>query len=135
MINQAIVTGKIDTLEAIFKKGQVNVNDPLNSATYITALHLACAKDDLKAVQILLGLGADPNAVEATNKTPLHVAAGEAREDADVCKALIEAGADINAQTTGGETPLMKAIYFGRKASVEFLLAQGANVTLQNTEG
>ena len=52
MINQAIVMGKVDTLEPIYKKagGAVTVNDPLNTATFITALHLACAKDELKGV-------------------------------------------------------------------------------------
>ena len=39
------VMGKVDTLEPIYKKagGAVSVNDPLNTATFITALHLACA--------------------------------------------------------------------------------------------
>lgn len=62
----------------------------------------------------MLDIGANVNVLDATDKTPLHVAASEARSDAEILKLLLDAGADINARTTGGETPVMKAIFFGR---------------------
>ena len=118
-------------MEKIFNTQSINVNDAI-SPVGIKPLHLACAKDRTDFVKSLLNLGANPNEVEQTNKTALHVAASESRESDEILKMLVAAGAEIDAVTIGGETPLMKALYFGRPHAVKFLLESGASVTAVN---
>ena len=66
--------------------------------TYNTPLHLAIARGELETVEVLLSVGADPNAdgPSAFRGRPLHLAA--ARADAEATEALSRARADPNTQ-------------------------------------
>ena len=55
-------------------------------------------------VQLLLGAGADPNAVNDFGRTPLHH--GAENSNPVVISHLVAAGADPNALDNEGETPL-----------------------------
>ena len=98
----------------------------------LTALHLACAKDNADAVRILLGKSANVNAVDGAGRTPLHMAASESRDNADCVGLLHEAGADLNLKSTGGETPLMKALYFARPHAIKYLVEAGADTSARS---
>jgi len=66
-----------------------------------------------------------PAASEAKPANSLHEAS--ARGEIERVKALITDGAPINAKDEQGQTPLHRAAKLGRRAVVEYLLAQGAD--------
>ena len=100
-----------------------------------TALHLASAALRLGAVKRLLQRGADPNAKNRRQATPLHYAC-DARPNttaprsqaaqARLIEELVEAGADLNRADAGGATPLHRAVRARSPAAVAQLLALGA---------
>ena len=77
------------------------------------ALHLAVVKNQPRSIEALLRLGADPNAVDAGNLTPLDEAA--LGRQSDMARMLIEAGADLT---------LASAIALERTDEVERLLRE-----------
>jgi hemoglobin len=115
-----------------------------------TLLHVAVMADRLRTVELLLRLGADPNAFDGGKHTPLYYAksgpvvhalvrAGaevDARDgvmrttalhmaarfgSVEVAKALLECGADIDARDRREETPLQRAINCKKAAVAELL--------------
>ena len=71
--------------------------------------------------------GADPNARDEDEKTPLYVAARYS-ENPEVHKVLLVAGADPNVQAEYRETPLHQAAGFNKNPEVhKVLLAAGAD--------
>ena len=79
-----------------------------------TPLHHAAAKNRLRMVQLLLELGADPNATDATGGTPLTTAAQE-HADAAISAALAAAGSRLD---------LLTAINTGRLDEAEAMLRE-----------
>jgi ankyrin repeat protein len=69
-----------------------------------TPLHAALAANQKMAAGLLIGVGADVNAVDAAGWRPLHLAA--AHNNLDALKALIAQGADVSATNAEGLTPL-----------------------------
>src|SRR5260221_5421724 len=62
-----------------------------------TLLHTAAGEGRLPAVQLLLQLGADPNATDQSGHTPLYSVGNECDADGgDVVPALVDAGASVN---------------------------------------
>ncbi len=84
-------------------------------------LHLAAAEGDVNHVKELLKKGANPNAKDELDQTPLHLAAYEGR--VDVVKLLLEYGADLTVKNKGGYTPLDLARKEGRR-EVVFLIEE-----------
>lgn len=86
------------------------------------------------------------NAQDKEGITPLIMAAAWKK---DVCETLIKKGADTNAKSrpiinTGKviklklmtmETPLHQAVYSGKKAIAELLIANGANINARDSKG
>ena len=89
-------------------------------------LHKACNKGDIEAVKQFLGKGADVNAEDKHEWTPLHYAAYQGHTE--IAKFLVGSGADVNAKEIGDETPLHFAAQRGHKKVVELLIAKGADV-------
>ena len=74
-----------------------------------TPLHYLCLGNDnaearVECVHMLIEAGADINASNVVQQTPLYYAARYS--NADVVAALIKAGADVNRGDADGETPL-----------------------------
>jgi hypothetical protein len=97
-----------------------------------TPLHYAAAKNALM-IHPLVQAGADVNARDLHNNTPLHEAAYF--NNAAAIKSLVDAGADINAQDRDKNTPLHKAIYNNSKEAIQELISLGANVKMKNNKG
>jgi len=79
-----------------------------------------------QVVRLLLAAGADPNARQPGDETPLHWAASS--DDVDVAEALIVGGADIEAPDGSIGTPLDNAIGYACWHVAGLLLAHGARV-------
>jgi ankyrin repeat protein len=91
-----------------------------------TALHWAVYHDDLKLAERLLAAGADPNARNDYEATPL----GEAAVVGNVAmiRRLLEAGADPEGANSDGQTPLMVIARTSNVEAAELLLKRGAKV-------
>jgi ankyrin repeat protein len=104
------------------RKMPVDVKDPLGT----TPLHYVALYGNTESVRILLDRGADPNARNKSEATPLIYGA----YNFDKARLLIEKGGDVNAQTSNGSTPLsVAASVHGNAATVRLLLEKGAAVS------
>ena len=104
-----------------------------------TILHLASYQGQLQLVRILVDRGANINAKDNLDQTPLHrVLAAEDCPSEDcfsVAQLLIEHGADVNAQNVCGETPLHLVPRFWDLNLVRTLIDRGANVNAEDDQG
>ena len=81
----------------------------------------------------LLDCGADANAQDDTDWTPLYLAAWDGL--LDFAQLVLEHGAAINARANNGETPLHKASRNGQVDVVRLLLEHGADPNISDTFG
>jgi ankyrin repeat protein len=106
-------------------KQHANVNTPQPDGTM--ALHWAAHWNDLDAVTLLVGAGANAKATNRYGSTPLSE--GVVLGNAAMIEALLNAGADPKTlTTTAGETVLMTAARAGNIEAVKVLLSHGADV-------
>jgi hypothetical protein len=98
----------------------------------VTALVRAAACGLVYNVLILLQQGAELEAVDYLDETPLHKAARMGAED--VVKALMNAGADVNARSPDWTT-LMSAVSGGNVEVVKMLVNAGADLTAETLWG
>lgn len=104
------------------------------SADGFAALHLAAFFGRPAVARLLLDRGADPNpwATGDLYVQPLHSAVAGGHEA--VAELLIHGGADVGAPQRGGYTPLMGAAQNGMAATVQLLLARGADPKARNED-
>ena len=87
-------------------------------------------------VKYLIFEGADVNAKDKDNMTPIHYAARS--ENVEVVKYLISKGLDVNAKNDYDSTPLHLAVHRGGKFDIEmikYLVSEGADVNARNSYG
>lgn len=108
-----------------------------------SVLHVAANRLQLDIARILLDEGADPNAKDRRDDTPLHVAASkgdrylpewDVESIVGICGLLIERGADPNTINDAGQTPLFAAAR-KRPEVCRILIESGADPTVRNDEG
>jgi len=104
----------------------------VNAATAdgTTALHWAVSRNDLEAVDLLLGAGADSKAANRYGVQPLSLAAEKG--NAAVIERLLRAGADPDTSMPEGETALMTAAREGKVDAIKILLVHGAHVNARD---
>ena len=93
------------------------------------ALHIPAGKGDLASIQQELAKGADVNAKDAAEQTPLMYASESGR--LDIVKYLVENGADVNAKSFNKRargTALIYASSNNRVDVMNYLLDHGANI-------
>jgi len=83
----------------------------------------------LSVLRELIDFGGDVKINADGNATPLHGAA-EILGTVSIMKILIEEGVDINSKTVNGTTPIQVAGYYGNKLAVDFLLSNGADISV-----
>ena len=107
-----------------------------NDENGTTPLHLAAGTTKFpEVVQILLDVGADPNAKDDSDrKTPLFSAVWFNR-NSEVITSLLEAGADVHARDEDGRTPLHWAATHSTVGIVEILLDSGADPRARDWNG
>jgi ankyrin repeat protein len=102
-------------------------------------LHMACDKQHLEVIRLLLAAGADVNVPTSRGETPLFCAASAHRatdeHTRETLELLLGHGAEVNAQAKGGYTALLWCALCSLRTSVELLLRHGANPGLQTEDG
>ena len=108
-----------------------NANDSDMISLINKALFRQAPKGSLENVDLLLKMGANPNARNENNETVLIWASRYGRPD--IVAFLLEAGAEPNAQDSNGDTALMWACKNDDYSNiVEILLGYGAGPNIQN---
>lgn len=120
--------GSLDAVRALVRLG-ANMDAKYKSSYYSdrikgTALHAAAENGHTEVVEYLLDQGADREALNGDDETPLHLAATTCIK---CVKVLVARGANIIARDKYQRTPLHHAAKASRSTIVEYLLDQGAD--------
>lgn len=124
----AISAGETDAAldQARVVRDRINAVDPSGA----TLLKIAIKRNDLRAVQGLLALRADPN----VPREAAPIAAAAEWANAEVVRALLDVGADPNG-VANGESALWRAATGDRRDVVQLLLQHGALVDKGDADG
>ena len=117
-IHKAVEEGNIEAVKKFLAAG-IDVNAKA-FITGSTPLHIAATKE---VVELLIAKGADVNAKDKYDMTPLHPAAGRGHKE--VVELLIAGGADVNARDEDGDTPLDWADRRNQTATTALLRKHG----------
>ncbi|CAB0030497.1 unnamed protein product [Trichogramma brassicae] len=104
-------------------------------------LHLALANDQEFAAELLLQRDANPNLVDATGSTPLHVICARPGDQWHMAERLFELSDEkyrplkIDAQDKLCKTPLLVAVVSKNVKVAKLLLKRGADPKLADTNG
>jgi ankyrin repeat protein len=101
-----------------------------------TALHWAVYNQNARMVKDLLDYGANPNAGEDIQHTPLLPSSLQEKKCClSIVKLLVKAKVNLNHQNKSGDTSLHLAAKNGQTALVKFLLAHGAKPNIKCKSG
>ena len=130
---EAAALGRTDRLAELLDAGEVRLSD--QSPEGFGLLHLAAFFGQTEVAEMLLGRGADIEAVAAHGMAvrPLHSAAAGRKKD--VVLFFLEKGADIDARQGGGFSVLHHAAGQGNLELVRKLLARGADPAAKSDAG
>lgn len=134
-LHWAVINNQLEMAKYLLDEGaNVEGNDDLGAFTPLMET------SNLEIVKLLIARGANVNAKNAMNYTPLHKAvfnymgASPNEKDCDkILSLMLEKGANIDAQDKNGTTPLMSAVQ--KINPVKILMTKGAKVNLQNANG
>ena len=101
-----------------------DINAPISQMKF-SALHVAALGKHLLMVDWLLTYGANVQATDAWNRTPLHIAAR--RNNEDVLRCLLHHHADTSAKDKFGMTPIQGALERGFSENVKILAQHSKN--------
>lgn len=134
-LHWAVISDQVEMAKYLLDQGaNIEGNDDLGGYSPLMETSL------LEMVELLVKRGANVNATNKFNYTPLHKAVfnfvEDKRKEKDCVKILnllLDKGAKIDAQDGNGNTPLMTAVQ--KIAVAKILINKGANVNLQNKNG
>ena len=132
-IFDAAAVGNVGVMRALLSSDRASVDD--RGPDGYTTLHFAASFGQLEVARLLLGRGADPNAVamNESRATPLHSAV--TAKHRDTASVLLALGASPNSVQHGGVTALHTAARDGDEAIVDMLLLRGADPTRASDDG
>jgi ankyrin repeat protein len=87
-------------------------------------LHTAAGLGNITLVNVLIGSGANLEAIDSLGRTPLHLAVTKCQDRA--VATLLGQGSNIEARDANLETPLISAVKANALGSIKLLLDQGA---------
>ncbi|CAG9765617.1 unnamed protein product [Ceutorhynchus assimilis] len=134
----AIEKRKMEITELLLKRGADVPDTSLDWLKGYTLLHVAVIMGSENVVASLLRIsrGATVNAEAENSITPLHVAAGVAKEyfNIYIVKHLLNHGASIHSLTSEGYTPLHFASRQGNAEAVKLFLDWGADINVSTKD-
>ncbi len=110
--------------------GKLTKSDAQKCGTF---LHTLIRKDNKEIVELLINHGADVNAKDDDDRTPLHNAVWA--ENKEIVELLINHDADVNAKDDRDYTPLHSAVSRENKEVLKLLINHGADVNAKNKKG
>jgi len=114
--------------------GEAQSSEPPTAKAPGFSIHEAAENGNIEAVKLHLAAGADVNAKDEEEFTPLLYAAWDGHKE--IAELLIAKGADVDAKyDLLGWTPLHQAAAYGDKEIVELLIANGADVNVKDVNG
>jgi ankyrin repeat protein len=122
--------GRIQAVKRIVKADNVDINWKNPNQGGKTPIHIAVENDHDDIVEFLISNGANVNARDGEESTPLMSAS-----NVKIIWHLIENRAQVNATNKDGETPLHLASYLGKNPVVNMLIRNGANVNATDNRG
>ncbi|XP_033759765.1 serine/threonine-protein phosphatase 6 regulatory ankyrin repeat subunit C-like [Pecten maximus] len=132
---KAIQDGDVSLLQALSRSTNLTGYLKLNHSQ-TTALHLAAVHGQPECIQFLLELGANIHDLDSSRESVLHSAVVSKSQGWSNCLSLIlKAKADINALNVWRRTPLMKAIVNFKIAAANYLIQEGADVSISDENG
>jgi ankyrin repeat protein len=111
--------------EALWAHPALDIN--ATNAAGESPLMMAALRGNLVWATKLVARGAK---VHLEGWSPIHYAA--TGPEPELVRLLLDKGAPVDARSPNGSTPLMMAARYGSEASVDLLLARGANPKLRN---
>lgn len=129
----AVWNNKIEALQYIIEKKQLNLNDIKLVNVSATAIHFAAGSDNYEALNYLLSHYNNINITNIYGLTPLHCASRAGHTG--IVSLLIEAKARIAAKDQYGATPLHYAAGAGHLGVAGQLIAAGENITFKHFGG
>lgn len=136
-LHYAVFSGHVSLIKRFLAKFS-DVNS-LRDKQQRTLLHLAAMHSEKEPTEILLNAGAEINAKDEKDYTPLHNAVEKAvsqnKENNSVVKTLLEKGANPNIQTSNGDTPLHIATRSQKGFLIQLLLEHNADCEILNNKG
>ncbi|WP_164118784.1 ankyrin repeat domain-containing protein [Sphingorhabdus sp. Alg239-R122] len=114
-----------DKVKTLLEKSASTLVNTRDLAKGETALHIVVARRDVAWTRFLLAKGANPNARDKNNVTPLLLAARY--RDVDIAEVLLRRKANVNGSNSSGETPLIIAVQLSDLPMVRLLLKKGAD--------
>lgn len=99
-----------------------DVHAQATNSMRVGLVHAAAARCDRGMMRLALERGANPNARQQVDYTPLHTAA--ARGDREMAELLLAHGADRNSKASDGKTPADIAREHGQEEMARWLAAE-----------
>mmetsp|Transcript_5828 Transcript_5828/g.7326 ORF Transcript_5828/g.7326 Transcript_5828/m.7326 type:complete len:326 (-) Transcript_5828:25-1002(-) len=126
----AIQSGNTEIIGAFLSYDEGLLEWRMGKGQQNSALHIAAHRGHLWTVELLLEKGHDPNARNALQETPLHLASRSAPHyrKAGCVRVLVEAGADLQAACNQGLTALHHAMRSKDERTLLILLKAGADI-------
>jgi len=124
-IHKAAATGDLNKVRTLIEADPALVE--ARDGRGCTPLYTACIRNQVAVANFLIDRGADLNARNNWNLTPLHGANGVYGQDVELIKRLIAEGADVNARGSRNETPLYWAAARGNLTVAKVLMDNGAD--------
>ncbi|HCE59707.1 MAG TPA: hypothetical protein DEQ74_02650, partial [Wolbachia sp.] len=141
-LHQAAENNEVDVMRGLLKKegGEEDVDvNAVEDRNKETALHFAAGFGHIEAVEFLLAAGADIDAKNKYDETPLYCASRDHRDyqghHMEVTKILLNNGADAKVVSKFGYTPLHWWARRGHIDIIRDLLAAGVGVNVANDYG
>ena len=136
---EIIRDSSVSEIKKLVDAGKLDVNYVDKDGDYlihVSVIHIHSYKKNKDILEYLIKAGANVNAVNSYNSTPLHYASYY--NLSEVAKILIDAGADVDVYERDGDedgypkkfTPLLSAVRDGFLDTAKTLIAGGANVNV-----